>query len=213
MCKVFCIGANKTGTTSLLEFFRHHGFSCGDQASAELLFVSAYAKKDWAAIIDFAEKADFHQDLPFSAAGTYKPLSIAFPKAHFILSKRRNAEDWYDSLVRFHARKFGDGQHPPTAGQLKAATYRYAGFMWDANRLLYPSPPEAPYQKADLLAWYEQHLHDVRQHFAAMAQRDGGPSRLLEIEIEDLEVAKKIAAFVGFTLQLPILPHVNQSTE
>ncbi len=213
MRKVFCIGANKTGTTSLLEFFKHHGYHCGNQAHGEMVFIETYAKKDWQAIIDFAESATFHQDLPFSAAHIYEALDAAFPDALFILSKRKSADEWYDSLTRFHARKFGNGVDPPNAAQLKAAQYRYPGFMWDINRLLYDSPPEDPYHKPSLTGWYETHLRDSRVYFSRNEAAQNGQSNLLEIEISAPDAAKKIADFVGFDCRLHKLPHLNRTRE
>lgn len=211
MRKVFCIGANKTGTTSLLDFFKHHGYHCGDQSHGERLFVQAYAKKDWQAIIDFAKKAIFHQDLPYSAPHTYKALDAAFPDALFILTKRKSADEWYASLTRFHAEKFGNGIDPPNAVQLKAAQYRYPGFMWDVNRLLYDSPPDDPYHKPSLIAWYQSHLSDARAYFAHNEAAKQGTPNLLEIEISDPDAARKIAEFAGFECKLVKLPHLNQS--
>lgn len=212
MRKVFCIGANKTGTTSLLEFFKYHGYQCGVQSLGEIVFAEAYAKKDWQAIIHFAESATFHQDLPFSAAHTYESLDAAFPDALFILTKRKSAEEWYNSLTRFHAKLFGDGIDPPNSAQLKAAKYRYPGFMWDVNRLLYDTPPNDPYHKPSLIAWYEKHLRDARAYFAQNEAAQNGQANLLEIEISAPDAAEKIADFAGFKCKLPALPHLNRST-
>jgi len=206
MPKVFCIGANKTGTTSLLDFFRSNGFSCGDQAEGERLFAQCEVPEYRDAVIAFSEKAEFFQDLPFSASDTYKILDEAFEDALFVMTRRSSAEDWYQSLTRFHAVKFGDGIHPPTRTQLKKAVYRYPGFMWDANRALYNSPPDDPYRKTDLIAWYENRLREARAYFR---DRDN----YLEIEISDPDAGKKISEFVGFVPLLPILPHLNRADQ
>lgn len=200
---VFCIGANKTGTTSLRAFFAAHGYSCGDQAEGERIFARSYPTSDWKAMVDFARTADFHQDLPFSAAKTYEALDKAFPDALFILTHRSSAAEWYRSLTRFHADKFGDGTRPPTAAQLQAATYRYPGFMWEANRALYDSPDGDPYREQDLTRWYDQHLADARTYFA------GRPS-LLDINLSEPNAAERIARFAGFEAQVP-LPHLNRT--
>ncbi|MCA1752724.1 MAG: hypothetical protein LC670_13240 [Flavobacteriales bacterium] len=206
MPKIFCIGANKTGTTSLLEFFRSNGFTCGDQAKGERLFVRCGEPDYSKALVKFAETADFFQDLPFSATGTWEVLNRAFPDALFVMTKRTSADEWYRSLTEFHAEKFGDGRRAPTARQLQKATYRYPGFMWDANRALYGSPANNPYRKDDLIAWYEKHLSDARLYFNVK-------NNYLEIEIGDPDAGKKIADFVGFAPRVPILPHLNRSTE
>ncbi len=204
MTKVFCIGANKTGTTSLNEFFRVHGYRVGEQPLAELLFVKCARADRWDELTEFVRTADFFQDLPFSARHTYRHLSDAFPKSLFLLSTRSSAEEWYNSLIAFHAAKFGDGLHPPTKAQLKAATYRYPGFAWEANRLLYSSPEEDPYRKDNLIQWYTTHLYEARTWFAER------PGRMLEINIAHHEAAQTIADFAGFELRMPALPHLNK---
>lgn len=211
MTKVFCIGANKTGTTSLAAFFRAHGYTVGDQAAGELLFTDRAAPDYGERVIALAATAGFFQDLPFSGDDAYTFLAEAYPRAKFILTKRSSAEVWYRSLTEYHAKKFGNGTEPPTANMLKKATYRYPGFMWDANRALYPSPPEDPYRKADLTAWYIKRISDVRSFFSAKSGPVGSPGRCLEIDIKDPAAAKKIAEFAGFEPRLPILPHLNRT--
>jgi hypothetical protein len=202
MTKLFCIGANKTGTTSLRAFFADHGYRCGDQAAGELL-MGHYAAGHWQPIINLAATADFFQDLPFSARHTYRHLAKAYPDARFILTRRDSAETWYHSLVRFHARKFGDGVHPPTAAQLMAAEYRYPGFAWIAHKALYNTPIQDPYHRDTLLRWYYMHCEEVHAFFAPF------PERLLDVAIEDPLAAQKIAIFADLKLQYPTLPHLN----
>jgi hypothetical protein len=200
--KIICIGANKTGTTSLNAFFAAHGYRCGDQRQGEML-IKEYAVANWKLIIDFVSTADFFQDLPFSARHTYKHIAEYFPDAKFILTRRRTAAEWYESLIRYHAVKFGDGVDAPDMAQLKAATYRYPGFAWEANRVLYGSPESDPYHRATLMAWYDDHLAEARAFFA------GRPEQFLEIEISDAEAAAKIAFFAGFENN-STLPHLNK---
>ncbi|MFT6996418.1 MAG: hypothetical protein ACJAQ4_000159, partial [Cryomorphaceae bacterium] len=56
--KIFCIGMNKTGTTSLEKFMELHGYACGDQVSGELLLTD-FASGNFQSIIDFCQTADF----------------------------------------------------------------------------------------------------------------------------------------------------------
>ena len=171
-----------------------------------MLFTSAYAQKDWQAIIDFAGSADFFQDLPFSASGTYIELLKAYPDASFILSLRRNSEEWYRSLCAHHCSLLGCTGRAPRREDLAKASYRYPGFMWEANRLLYDSPPENPYCERSLRAWYDAHNAGVRKHFAA----ENRSEQLLEIEIGDQNAAAQIAEFIGFELKMSTLPHLNR---
>ncbi len=200
--KVICIGANKTGTTSLNQLFINQGYRCGDQLQGEML-IKHYAAGNWKPIIDLVATADFFQDLPFSAMHTYKHVAHHYPGAKFILTLRSSADEWYESLLRYHATKFGDGVHAPNKAQLEAATYRYPGFAWDANRALYTSPESDPYHRPTLVAWYENHLAEARVFFAER------PGQFLEIEISDAQAAAKIAFFAGLE-NTTILPHLNK---
>ncbi len=199
---VICIGANKTGTTSLNAFFEMNGFRCGNQMKGEML-VKDYAAGNWQPIVDFVGTADFFQDIPFSARHTYRHIFPAYPSAKFILSRRQSADEWYTSLVRFHAGRFGDGLSAPTADQLRKATYRYPGFVWEAHCALFGTPDDNPYHYQSMIDWYETHLQEVRTFFA------GRPEQLLEIEISDPLAATKIAIFAGFE-NTATLPHLNK---
>jgi len=69
--------------------------------------LNAWAANDFDAIVALAREADFFQDIPFSCPNTYKPLAAAFPGAKFILSTRATADQWYESLVRYHTQIVG----------------------------------------------------------------------------------------------------------
>ena len=56
--KVFCVGRNKTGTTSLAALMRELGYEVGEQAPAELL-VEDWARGDFRAIVRLCRRADF----------------------------------------------------------------------------------------------------------------------------------------------------------
>ncbi|MCB1230178.1 MAG: hypothetical protein KDN19_07930, partial [Verrucomicrobiae bacterium] len=89
--KIFCIGLNKTGTTSLHDVFEQFGFSVGEIRRGERL-IEQWAVRDFAPIIDFCHTAEAFRDCPFSLPFTYAALDAAFPNAKFILSIRDSAE-------------------------------------------------------------------------------------------------------------------------
>jgi hypothetical protein len=198
--KVFCIGFNKTGTTSLEQFMKIHGYSCGDQARGELL-MRDYAKSNFEAILNFCHTADFFQDLPFSAPRTFSHLKESFPKALFILTVRNSAEEWYDSLIRFHERVFGK---PLTPKLLKSAPYRYEGFAWEVNRLLYSSPDEDPYRKEDLISDYNAHIKRVRKSFS-------GDNNLLEINLSHPKSVSILCEYLNIRPEVDEMPWLNKS--
>jgi len=87
--KIFVIGNNKTGTTSIGAALEALGFSLGNQADAELL-MEDWAKRDFQRIVDYCETADAFQDVPFSLEFTYQVLDYAFPDSRFILTVRNS---------------------------------------------------------------------------------------------------------------------------
>lgn len=198
--KVFCIGLNKTGTTSLEKFMELHGFSSGDQVKGELL-LAEYVKGNFQSIIDFCQTADFFQDLPFSAPNCYSVLMAAYPDAKYILTVRENAEVWYDSLVRFHESVFGK---PLTKELLKKVTYRYEGFAWEANRALYESPEEDPYHRESLIETYKNHINAVEKAFK---ERDN----LLVLNVGEENAVQKLSTFLDIAPRMDQMPWLNKS--
>ena len=95
--KVFCIGLNKTGTTSLKKESGLQGYTVGNQRQAELLF-DDWVKRDFKRIIRYCHTAEFFQDAPFSYPYTFIALDQAFPGSKFILTLRDNADEWYYSF-------------------------------------------------------------------------------------------------------------------
>ena len=124
--KVFCIGFNKTGTTSVKVAFKDLGYRVGNQPVAEG-FIADWTRRDFSRIIDYCNTADAFQDIPFSLPDTYQSLDAAFPESKFILTVRTNADIWYRSLTTFHAQVFGAGKIP-TEDDLARATYRFKGW-------------------------------------------------------------------------------------
>ena len=56
--KVFCIGLNKTGTTSLEKAMKDFGFLVGDQRQGELLFRD-WVKRDFKRLVKYCKTAVF----------------------------------------------------------------------------------------------------------------------------------------------------------
>ena len=69
--KFFCIGANKTGTTSLEKAFKELDFVIGNQRKAELL-TPDYFEKNYQPLLDYCKTAEVFQDVPFSFLDTYR---------------------------------------------------------------------------------------------------------------------------------------------
>ena len=131
-------------------------------------------------------------------------MDTAFPGSKFILTVRDDAEQWYESLTRFHTRLVGKG-HLPTATDLKEFPYRYRGWILDALGLIYGVSETNPYEKLRLIAVYEDHNKTVEEWFR---HRSGC---LLKINLSDDGVAQTITEFLGVPYGGQVMPHLNRS--
>jgi hypothetical protein len=162
--KVFGIGNNKTGTTSLKAAMDELGFVVGHQRIAEQL-IKDWAKRDFSSIISYCKTAQFFQDVPFSKPYTYVVLDHEFPGSKFILTVRDSPEQWYNSLTKFHAKLWGKNGRIPTKEDLQNATYRYKGRPWETRNWVYDVPSEDPYNKEILIKHYQDYNNSVKEYF------------------------------------------------
>lgn len=127
-CKVFGIGRNKTGTTSLKMAMMQLGYVVRNQRTAEL-FLDDWAERDFRRLINYCKTAQFFQDVPFSLPCTYKALDEHFKGSKFILPVRNSPEEWYESLVRVHSKLWGKNGRVPTKEDLQNAYGKLCEFL------------------------------------------------------------------------------------
>lgn len=187
--KVFCIGRNKTGTTSLKIALRRLGYFVGDQKEAELIFDRTYHKGDFGPIIAYCRSYQAFQDVPFSFPETYRHLDQAFPGSKFILTVRDSPEQWYKSITRFHAKIFGGGTLPDHA-TLRAVKNDRLGYPGRLPQL-YGTPQDDPYNREKMIASYSAHNEAVLAYF-----RDR-PDDLLVLNVAQPGGFRKLADFLG----------------
>lgn len=181
-----------------------NGFKCGNQSQGELM-IGNYAKNNWEPIIELCNTAQFFQDLPFSAPGMVNILLEEFPDAKFILTERKSPKVWYQSLCNFHKSYFNAKGSTPTAEELKQSNYRYQGFAWDANRALYRSPENDPYNEEILIESYINHSASIRKLFQ-------GKTNLLTLSIEDANAVSQLEHFLGIESKIKTLPWLNKTS-
>ena len=201
--KIFCIGMNKTGTTSIAKTFKNLGFVVGNQRQAELL-LDTYTARDFKPIIGYCRTAQVFQDFPFSYPETYKHLEKAFPRSKLILTVRNDAEQWYESITRFHAKLFGCGRIP-TAEQLKNATYVRRGWMWQCAQELCKTPEDDPYNKEMLIRRYNSYNQEVIEYFS------GRPEDLVVINLAERGAYKRLMDFLDIQSPFDDFPWRNKT--
>lgn len=202
--KTFCIGLNKTGTTSLNKAMRELGYVIGNQHKGEKLLY-AWAERDFKKIIHHCYSAQFFQDIPFSLPYTYISLDQAFPESKFILTIRDSPEDWYNSLTAFHAKLWGKNRRIPTKEDLKNSYYGKKGWPWIANRLIYNTPERDLYNKIQLIDYYNQHNNNVIEYFRHRA------GDLLILNVGDQKAYSKLCEFLDIENEEKEFPWENKT--
>lgn len=190
MSKVFGIGFNKTGTTSLQRAMTDLGYKVGLQKKAEILH-HHWAKRNFSPIIEYCAKADFFQDIPFSLPFTYIALDIAFPNSKFILTVRDSPEQWYNSLVKFHSTLWGKEDQIPCKEDLINADYVYKGWAWEIQKLVFNIEDSNPYNKNRLIKAYVEHNSAVLEYFRSRTED------LLVLNVGQNNAFKRLSEFLN----------------
>lgn len=202
--KIFCVGLNKTGTTSLKKEMETQGYTVGNQRQAELLF-NDWVKRDFRRIVRYCRTAQFFQDVPFSYPYTFIALDQAFQGSKFILTVRDNAETWYESLIHFHGKLWGSGNIPPTAEDLKNAVYIYKGHPYHSRLHVHNVPDDDPYKKDVLIDYYKMHNKNVIDYFRHR------PDDLLVINLKKSEDYFRFCNFIGCKQEREGFPWKNKT--
>lgn len=93
--KVFGIGLNKTGTTSLGMYFKSLGYRLYQRPTYQNVIL---AKNNINQLIPVINEYDVFEDWPWPLI--YKKLYDLYPNAKFILTIREDPDKWFDSLQR-----------------------------------------------------------------------------------------------------------------
>lgn len=187
--KLFCIGLNKSGTTTIEATIRATGiFQLGSQVEGEQL-LGDYIEANFPKIVNFSKSADFFQDVPFSLPRMYEPLAEAFPDAKFILTVRNSAQQWYSSIVNFHSQILNcDGI--PKQSDIDKRAKPYPNFFHILFNRAYKTPIGDPYNRKILMDMYNRHIHDVKEFFQ-------GSGRLLVVNVAQPNDFERFFNFIG----------------
>ena len=122
--KVFVIGMNKTGTTTLYATLKDLGFEMGDSKVGEVMAAEYFQTDSIRNLNNYIESAQAFQDVPFSIPGFYKQLAENYPKAKFILTIRSSSEQWLNSLKKYQTVRLSpkSNQHI-TEGDIEKSNY------------------------------------------------------------------------------------------
>lgn len=102
--KVFCIGYNKTGTTSLGESLRMLGYK--HSSFNEKVWLKYYANNEIVKILQYTAKFEALDDLPWLKEDMIPVLDRVFPNSKFIYLTR-DEKSWKNSIYNFTYNRTG----------------------------------------------------------------------------------------------------------
>lgn len=212
--KVFCIGFNKTGTTTLLEVLRYYRFRLPQQEAQQKLLVESTFRTDYAALREMVEQYDAFQDLPFSQGLTYVACDALFPDSKFILSVR-DPDNWFESAYESQKAQFGFSDDDELGEDYfrNKNLYLYEGYVHRvAERILTVADGRRArpdwsrlYDPAHYKKLYEERNAGILTYFADR------PDKLLVLDVTQERDTARLCRFLGIPEELAIdFPHRNR---
>jgi hypothetical protein len=203
MTKVFCVGANKTGTTSIEKLFKLLGLAVAPQEPAERM-LEDWARRDFTKLVEFCAAFEAFQDIPFSLPFTFQALDQAFPHSKFVLTVRSSTDEWYESLIRYET-AFMELDHLPSARDLKENPYLSPGWFWRSHQLIWGIDEQTLYAPATYKRQYERHNESIVDYFS---QR---PADLLVLNVADPDAVDRVCDFLSMDRVSVRMPHMNRT--
>ena len=214
--KIFCIGFNKTGTTTIEKILRLYGYSMPVQQEQEVHLTRNVLRTDYRSLSDFCRMYDAFQDLPFSLGATYIAADALFPDSKFILTTR-DSTAWFASLKRAHQMRYTTSIDEFDRQKLREeASYLYAGYeeMVHEHYLTHYDGDERItdwsqlYDEEYYKAMFQARNDEIRKYFSATNDK------LLVLDISREGSTERICKFLNIDLKYAIkMPHTNRSTD
>lgn len=180
--KIFCIGLNKTGTTSIGDALSILGYNrLGWRPNLSPQLTLRWHEKNLEQLIGITNKFNAFEDIPWCFV--YKEMAEIYPNAKFILTIRKDTDTWLKSITKHMS---GKGN-------------------WVGHYLIYSSYD--PENDKDLYtSRYEAHNEQAAAFFKDM------PQKFLTMCFENNDGWSKLCDFLGFSTMpnLPF-PHSNKS--
>ena len=202
--KVFVIGMNKTGTTTLYATLKDLGFEMGDSKVGEVMAAEYFQTDSIRNLNNYIESAQAFQDVPFSIPGFYKQLAENYPKAKFILTIRSSSEQWLNSLKKYQTVRLSPKTNQLiTEGDIEKSNYVFSGWTQIMMKGIFDFPNVALYSDG-FKKVYEQHNADVIDYFKKNQER------LLVINVAQENSIKRFYKFLEVPANLQRLKSFKQ---
>ena len=219
--RVFCLGMNKTGTTTMVKVFKNLNFRVAPQIKQEKIIGDIKCKHEKSKIKKFCWKYNFFQDLPFSQGNIYRTIDEIFPQSKFILTIRES-DKWFESLCNFHLiyfRKMGfefkninevNEEHLKKFNWIKEGYYYdYTKTYWiteiKSNQIIYNW--NLLYDKEHYIKVYENRNKEIINYFKKRTED------LLIFDVNKNKDISKILDFLNMSMKLNFsIPHELKSS-
>ena len=213
--KVFCIGYNKTGTTTLQTVFQLYGYRVPDQKVQEMRLTKNVFRTDYKELQQFCQYYDGFQDMPFSQGMTYVAVDALFPESRFILTERP-PEEWFESLVSFQKKFYNlkDLSRLKEEDIKKRFNYLYPGYAYENHRRNLSVFTEGTqkvlweklYDYDYYVDIYLRRNEEIKRYFM------NAPEKLLVIDVTKEKDTARICEFLGIPKSFSIkMPHSNKT--
>ena len=184
--KIFCIGYNKSGTTSVYESiidlgFRGHSNTMvwGEGVMPHIASGNFNKLYDW---LELFKDITVFKDVPLSIPNVWKEIYKKYPNAKYVLSERDSSEQWYNSIFNFHRLVFSLS-NTPSWGEVSKIKHTYStdiiiegdqrkgkkgGFLYDYMKYTYHNSnvvSSLPYDKDKLIHSYDSHNNEIKEFF------------------------------------------------
>lgn len=201
----YCIGAAKTGTTSISSMFKAHFDSAHEPAISETNHqIINYLKNEMTdeEVQSFIEKRDRKLNLEMESTHSLiyiaKEITDLFPDAKYLITVREPLS-WIRSRINFHFKK-----HPPEWEE-------YRQYFWMDKTRGYD--PEEAVLEANQLASLDAYLSQYNEHYL-LAKQHLPEAASLYIRTDNLSrEAGEIARFLNINARHINTSHANSEPE
>lgn len=210
--KIFCLSMQRTGTTSVGQFFKNHNYKVADwDISHKNNWSTNWEQGDFETIFnskDFRNN-QVYEDAPWWLPEFYKVLYHRFPNSKFILFTR-NEDDWFNSMLS-HSKGRILGNTKRHCKVYRREEDFYNLFSDEMKRLKYD---EKRIDNLLELKGYEAHyknIYRIRNQEIKDFFVKNAPNSLFTCELEDSQKWKKLADFMNIKVSEDFEVHENKS--
>lgn len=203
--KVFCIGLNKTATSSLIDAWEILGYdkiyspdkyikdtklNGFDKYKASNKLVKLAFNKDYNLLFDLIDKYDFFKDRPFNTNSLYKILDKHILDSKYILTTR-DEDKWWKSVYNWLSNEHA--QHPNEERRKHKIDLYNQHFETNI------------FSKETYLHYYRKYNNEVTTYFK------NNPN-YLEMDITNGDGWEKLCQFLDKPIPNMPFPHANANT-